>query len=162
MRKYGEQDRKLLASWAAGCASRVLPLFEEAHPGDGRPRRAIEACRAWVRTGAFRMDDIRGASLAAHAAARKVKGNGAACFAARAAGQAAASAHVPQHAFGASYYALKAVAASAGDEWGSVSKERAWQARRLPGTLRAGFLGTVTVRKGRGKVLVRVIKGRGF
>ena len=59
-----------MAVWAADCAERVLPLFEAAHPGDGRPHRAIEACRAWVETGVFRMVDIRGASLAAHAAAR--------------------------------------------------------------------------------------------
>lgn len=101
MEKYCKQDQGLLAIWAADCAERVLPFFEKACPEDVRPRKAIEACRAWAGTGVFRMADIRRASLAAHAAARDVKENNAACFAARAAGQAVATAHVPQHAFGA-------------------------------------------------------------
>ena len=109
MKKYSKQDQVLMA---ADCAERALPLFEKVYPEDDRPRRAIEACRTWVRTGVFRMAEIRGASLAAHAAARDAKENDAACFAARAAGQAVATAHVPQHAYGAAYYALKAVAAA--------------------------------------------------
>ena len=109
--KYSKQDQRLLAIWAADCAERVLPFFEKAYQDD-RPRKAIEACRTWVRTGVFKMADIRKASLAAHAAAREAKENNAACFAAHAAGQAVATAHVPQHAFSAAYYALKAVAAA--------------------------------------------------
>lgn len=101
-----------MATWAADCAERVLPFFEDKYPEDDRPRKAIEACRTWVETGVFKMADIRGASLAAHASAREVKDNKEACFAARAAGQAVATAHVPQHAFGGAYYALKAVAAA--------------------------------------------------
>jgi hypothetical protein len=106
MKKYDKQDQRLMATWAADCVERVLPFFEKAYPKDDRPRKAIEACRTWVRTGVFKMADIRGASLAAHAAARDAKENSAACFAARAAGQAVATAHVPQHAFGGAYYAL--------------------------------------------------------
>ncbi|MEZ4620697.1 MAG: hypothetical protein R2867_35020 [Caldilineaceae bacterium] len=60
----------MLATWAADCAERVLQLFEEVSPTDERPRAAINACRMWVRTGVFVMAEIRGASLAAHAAAR--------------------------------------------------------------------------------------------
>src|SRR4030065_1402680 len=110
MKKYSKQDQGSLAICAADCAERVLPFFEKAYPKDDRPRKAIEACRIWIRTGVFRMSDIRGTSLAAHAAAREAKENNAACFAARAAGQAVATAHVPQHAFGSAYYALKAIA----------------------------------------------------
>src|SRR5574337_747940 len=125
MKKYDKQDQRLMATWAADCAERVLPFFEKAYPKDNRPRKAIEACRAWVRTGVFKMADIRGASLAAHAAARKAKENDAACFAAHAAGQAVATAHVPQHAFGAAYYALKAIgAADAAHAEVRVAKER--------------------------------------
>src|SRR5271170_6005290 len=98
MKKYSKQDQKSLATWAADCARHVLPRFEKAYPNDHRPRKAIKACRQWIRTGVFKMADIRGASLAAHAAARQAKQNAAACFAARAAGQAVATAHVPQHA----------------------------------------------------------------
>ncbi len=85
MKKYDKQDQRLMATWAADCAERVLPFFEQAYPQDDRPRKAIEACRTWVNTGVFKMADIRGASLAAHAAARAAKENNAACFAARAA-----------------------------------------------------------------------------
>jgi len=137
MKKYDQPDQRVLAVWAADCAERVLPIFEKARPKDGRPRRAIEACRAWVRTGVFKMADIRGASLAAHAAARDAKENGAASFAARAAGQAVATAHVPQHAFGGAYYALKAIAAAdPAHAENNVAKERNWQARHIPARLR--------------------------
>jgi hypothetical protein len=141
MEKYCKQDQGLLAIWAADCAERVLPFFEKACPEDVRPRKAIEACRAWAGTGVFRMADIRRASLAAHAAARDVKENNAACFAARAAGQAVATAHVPQHAFGAPYYALKAVAtANPVDAKAKIARELDWQTRHLPKQLRQGWL----------------------
>ncbi len=89
------REHKLLAIWAAECAERVLPLFEKVQPKDDRPRKAIEKCRKWARSGIFKMADIRAASLGAHAAARGVKEFEAACFSARAAGQAVATAHVP-------------------------------------------------------------------
>jgi hypothetical protein len=140
MKKFNKQDQRLLAIWAADCAERVLPFFEKAFPNDDRPRKAIEACRTWVRTGVFKMADVRKAALAAHAAAREAKENNAACFAARAAGQAVATAHVPQHAFGAAYYALKAVAAADSDNAEvKIAKELNWQSRRLPKNLRRGW-----------------------
>ena len=43
----------------------VLPMFEKVYPTDERPRRAIEVCRKWARTGVFKMAEIRGASLSA-------------------------------------------------------------------------------------------------
>ena len=69
-----------LAVWAADCAERVLPYFEERHPEDNRPRKAIEAARGWAQTGVFKMADVRKAALAAHAAARfRPRGNRGAC-----------------------------------------------------------------------------------
>ncbi len=106
MKKYSKHDQRLMAMWAADCVERVLPLFEHAYPHDDRPRKALDVCRTWLRTGIFKLADMRTASLAAHAAARTAKEKSAACFAARAAGQAVAAAHVPQHAFGGAYYAL--------------------------------------------------------
>ena len=152
-----------MAIWAADCAERVLPFFEKAYPKDDRPRKAIEACRTWVRTGVFRMADIRGASLAAHAAARAAKENQAACFAARAAGQAVATAHVPQHAFGGAYYALKAIAAAhAARAEAKVSKEHTWQAQHIPAKLRQEVLKRVIVEK-RGKgIFIKIQKGEDF
>jgi hypothetical protein len=137
MKKFNKQDQRSLAIWAADCAERVLPFFEKAYPKDDRPRKAIEACRTWVRTGVFKMADIRKAALEAHAAAREAKENDAACFAARAAGQAVATAHVPQHAFGAAYYALKIVAAANPTNTGiKLAKESNWQSRHLSKNLR--------------------------
>lgn len=142
MEKYSKQDQKLLATWAADCAERALPFFEKAYPKDSRPSKAIEACRAWVRTGVFKMADIRKASLAAHAAAREADEGSAARFAARAAGQAVAAAHVPQHAFGAAYYALKAfAAANPVNSEAKIAKELNWQSQHLPKKLRQGWQG---------------------
>ncbi len=139
MRKFNKQDQRLLAIWAADCAERVLPFFEKAYPQDDRPRKAIEACRTWVRTGVFKMADIRKASLDAHAAAREAKENNAACFAARAAGQAVATAHVSEHAFGAAYYALKIAAANSADANVKIAKELNWQTQHLPKHLRQAW-----------------------
>jgi hypothetical protein len=124
------EDQRALAVWAADCAEHVLPCFEALHPADDRPRRAIEACRTWARTGAFRMAEVRRDSLAAHAAARDADAESAARFAARAAGQAVATAHVPSHAIGAAWYGAKAADAA------GVPGEREWQYARLPPHLR--------------------------
>src|SRR5262245_22394651 len=97
-------DKKTLVTWACDCAERVLPYFEKRYQEDKRPRRAIEAGRKWVRDGVFRMADIRGASLAAHAAARDVEDDDAARSAARAGGQAVATTHVPTHSIAAATY----------------------------------------------------------
>jgi hypothetical protein len=139
MKKFSKQDQRLLAIWAADTAKRVLPFFEKAYPNDDRPRKAIAACRRWISTGVFKMADIRKASLDAHAAARKAIRNDAACFAARAAGQAVATAHVPEHAFGPAYYALKIVATNSKNNKGELIKELKCQIKHLPKHLRKGF-----------------------
>jgi len=86
-----------------------------------------------VRTGVFKMSVIRGASLASHAAAREVGADNPARSAARAAGQAVATAHVPAHSMGAAIYALQAVyrATDPADADAAVAKERAWQLAHL-------------------------------
>src|SRR5665647_2728214 len=91
----GKTDHKTLTVWACDCAERALPYFEDRYSYDSRPRLAIEAGRAWVKTGVFRMADIRKIALAAHAAARDVKDDNAARSAARAAGHALATHNVP-------------------------------------------------------------------
>ena len=164
MKKYDEHDQKLMATWAADCAERVLPFFEDKYPEDDRPRKAIEACRTWVETGVFKMADIRGASLAAHTSAREAKDNNEeACFAARASGQAVATAHVPQHAFGGAYYALKAIAAahpSCAEK--SVTEERSRQLQLIPARLRQEVSERLIVEK-RGKgVFIKVQKDKDF
>jgi hypothetical protein len=121
-----EQDHRLLVFWAADCAERVLLHFEENYPNDSRPRKALEAGRAWGR-GEIAMSKARVAAFAAHAAARDSE-HASARAAARAAGHAAATAHVASHARHAAAYAVSAatVANDAND-----TTERDWQFQRL-------------------------------
>ena len=126
-------DHKTLAIWAIDCVERVMPYFEEKYPEDHRPRNAIEALQAWIHAGVFKMTDIRKASLASHAAAREVGEDNAARSAARAAGQAVATAHVPSHSIGAANYALQAIhrATNSSDADAAITKEREWQYQHL-------------------------------
>jgi len=126
-------DHKTLAIWAIDCVERIMPYFEEKYPEDHRPRNAIEALQAWINTGVFKMGDIRRASLTSHAAAREVGEDNAARSAARAAGQAVATTHVPTHSIGAANYALQAIyrATNSSDADAAVAKERDWQYQHL-------------------------------
>ncbi len=126
-------DHKTLAVWAKHCAERVLPYFEEEHPDDHRPRQALETLQTWIDTGVFSMAVIRKASLDSHAAARQAGKDNPARSAARAAGQAVATAHVRTHAIGAPLYARQAIhrALSATDADAAVAKERNWQYQHL-------------------------------
>ncbi len=126
-------DKITLAVWAIDCAERVLPYFEEKFPDDPRPRNALVALRVWITTGVFRMADIRSASLGSHAAAREVGEDTPARSAARAAGQAVATAHVSAHSLGSAIYAQQAVwrAASPDEADAAVAGERDWQYRHL-------------------------------
>jgi hypothetical protein len=133
-------DQKTLAVWAIDCVKRVLPYFEEKYPQDIRPRKALEVLQEWIETGKFKMAVIRGASLSSHAAAREVGEDTPARSAARAAGQAVATAHVPAHSVGGAAYALQAVyrANISDDPDVAVNREREWQRRHLIELRRAG------------------------
>jgi hypothetical protein len=126
-------DHATLAVWAIDCAERVLPYFEEKYPEDHRPRQALETLRDRVTTGVCKMAIIRKASLDAHAAAREVGEDSPARSAARSAGQAVATPHVPRHAYGAAVYAQQAVfrAADPTKADAAAAKERDWQYRHL-------------------------------
>lgn len=100
-----KDNHKSLALWAADRAEKVLPYFEKENPKDDRPRKAIEALRAWAKD-KLKCGEVRKAAWAAHAAARGAKTD-TAIFAARIAGQAASMAHVPTHAAGVTYYEKK-------------------------------------------------------
>jgi hypothetical protein len=126
-----DADHHLLALWAASCAEHVLGLFERERPEDDRPRRAIEAARAWVR-GEMGMMEARAAGGHAMGAARDLRG--AARFAAYAAGQAAVVAHVAAHELGAAAYAIKAVREAQGNAAGRA--EYQWQREQLPDAIR--------------------------
>jgi len=44
--------KRLVVTFAADCAERVLPIFERAYPEDPRPREAIATVREWIEGGA--------------------------------------------------------------------------------------------------------------
>mgnify|MGYP001022892754 FL=1 len=140
-----DADHRLLATWAAACAEHVLSLFEQACPGDDRPRRAIASARAWAQ-GEITMTQAREAAYAAHAAARAA--SGAAKEAARAAGHAAAVAHMADHELGGAAYAIRAVRAAADaharDDAGR--SECRWQRAQLPDEIRELVLDDQRVR----------------
>lgn len=116
-----EGDRRILAAWAAGCAQRVLPLYEARAPGDPRPRAALDGLRAFAR-GELRVGPMRTLATAAHAAARAAR-HPAAVAAARACGHAAATAHMASHARGVPAYASVAVAGAARESGDAASSE---------------------------------------
>lgn len=128
-----ETDKKILAIWAIDCVERIMPFFEQRYPEDHRPRNAITTLKAWILTGVFRMAEIRGASLSSHASAREVGEDNSARSAARAAGQAVATAHVRTHSIGAAQYVLQAIyrANDPEDANEAIEKEKEWQYQHL-------------------------------
>ncbi|WP_420642209.1 putative immunity protein [Candidatus Leptofilum sp.] len=130
-----DSDHHLLALWAALCAEHILDLFESARPDDPRPRQAIEQARTWVR-GKITMAEARRAAFHANAAASDLSGS--ARYAAYAAGQAAAVAHVAAHELGAAAYAIKATRAAApeGEGENAGRLECQWQRDQLPKAIR--------------------------
>lgn len=127
---------KEIAKWAASCAEHVLHFFEEVSPADKRPSHAIEVLRSWINDETT-MVDCRKAAFAAHAAAREST-NPSAIAAARAAGQAAAVAHMWNHAPHAANYAIISVKSSTteGESATAMEKEHSWQLRQLDDKLK--------------------------
>jgi len=48
LRKSGIMDKPMAVRIATECAAHVLGKFEAKHPGDKRPRKAIEAAQKWL------------------------------------------------------------------------------------------------------------------
>jgi hypothetical protein len=132
-----EADRRLVARWAADCAEHVLWLFEAHAPGDSRPRDAIARTRAFARGELDVAGEIR-RRFVAGAAAREVAIPSAAA-AAKAAGQAAAVAHMGAHALGAGAYAAKASGLAAPDASDAVAVEIQWQLSQMSAPIRAAL-----------------------
>ena len=138
VRKGGTLDdntHRLLAVWSADCAARVLDLFEREHPGDTRPRAAVDQTYAWA-GGEITTTQARDAAYAAHDAAKGTAG--AAREAARAAGHAVATAHMADHGLGGAAYAIRAIRAAAlphGREEAGRAECR-WQQAHLPSAIR--------------------------
>lgn len=123
-------DHKTLGAWAADVAERILPYFEKEAPFDKRPQEALSYVRNWVKSGTLKMQEVRNASLGAHAAARNAPDESPARFAARACGQAAAVAHVATHAMGPLYYLEKCLKA-VGLKDTEIEKEKKWAHNHL-------------------------------
>ncbi|MGJ8720625.1 MAG: putative immunity protein [Salinibacterium amurskyense] len=159
-----EADRRIVASWAADCAERVLSLFEAEAPNDGGPREAISRARAFAAGELGAAEEIRRRFVAGRAA--HSVSTPAAVAAARAAAQAAGVAHMGAHALGAAAYAAKAAGLAAPHDPDSTTQEILWQfgclsaeakvaLRRLPllgenaegplgpGLLNSGILGSI-------------------
>jgi hypothetical protein len=132
-----EADRRIVAVWAADCAERVLGLFEAEAPEDGRPRDAIARTRAFARGELDVAQEIR-RRFVGGGAARDVTAPAAAA-AARAAGQAAAIAHMGAHALGAAAYAAKAAGLATPDQQDAVSEEIRWQLGQMSAPARAAL-----------------------
>ena len=130
-----DEHHVLLAEWALLCAEHVLPLFEQASPDDHRPHDALRIGHAWAR-GEATMREAHNAAFPANAAGKGLPP--AARFAALAAGQAVAVAHVAAHDLGAAAYAIKAVraAAPAGEGEAAGRAECRWQRAQLPAAVR--------------------------
>ena len=121
--KYAARSRTLIAAvdltvalrlFAADCAEKVLPIFEKERPNDDRPRKAIEAARAYAG------GEIDAAAVAAAWAA----GRDAAMAAGRAAKRDAAR------------DAARAAAMDAARAWDAAwAAERAWQRQHFNATV---------------------------
>ena len=132
-----EADRRIVAVWAADRAERVLVLFEAEAPGDSRARDAIAQTRAFARGELGVAEEIRRRFIG-RVAAGEVSAP-AAMAAARAAGQAAAIAHMGAHALGAAAYAVKAAGLAASDRADAVGEEIRWQLGRLSEAAKAAL-----------------------
>ncbi|WP_026400891.1 putative immunity protein [Actinomadura rifamycini] len=114
-----------VTGFAAACAAPALALFEDARPGDGRPRAALDAARAFA-ADARRTKLLRDTAWAAHRAAQEARdaGHAAAGEAARAALAAASAAYLHplakatqvKHILGAAAHAARAFELAAGDD----------------------------------------------
>ena len=116
--------------FACDNAEKVLPIYEKAHPGDDRPRKAIEVARNFAKAQANASDlpsafvlnaknTLTWAAEAARAAAMEshLSCDLASKYAALAAASAAAvSGHIAYHAFDAAYATRRAIYESTFDE----------------------------------------------
>ena len=142
LRSICPQHDREVRLFAADCAERVLHLFESKHPDDDRPRKAIEAARAFANG---EIDDA--ARDAARAAAGDAAGDAAwaaardaawaaARDAARAAARAAAGAAARDAAGDAAWAAARDAAwaaawAAARDAAWAAAWDAAWAAEKL-------------------------------
>lgn len=118
------QELRIVARYAVESAQEVLPIFEQCHPEDPRPRDAVAAARTFA-DGAPRTRLQRVTAPAANRAGAEAS-TGAARHAARAAGSAASAAYLHPlrqasqvgHILGAAAHAARAAELAAGGDPG--------------------------------------------
>jgi hypothetical protein len=134
------EELREVASYSAESAQEVLEIFENTHPGDSRPRDAIDA--AWTfAQGGKRGKSLRDTAWAALKVSQDAHGT-AAAEAAQAAMCAASAAYLHpladpnqvKHILGAAAHAAKAAEMMEGDDR-RVGADRIEQARRLATSL---------------------------
>lgn len=107
-------NRRTLIHWALELAEETVLVLEVRYPDDHRPRKAVEAARAWA-AGEIKMPLARRAILACHAMAKELvePADIARCHAV---GQACSTVHTEGHALGYPIYELTALARELGVE----------------------------------------------
>ncbi|MEV6563528.1 putative immunity protein [Streptomyces kronopolitis] len=136
--ELSEHELRAITGYAAEGARRVLPLFEEPHPADPRPRDAVEAAEAFA-GGGRRTNVLRQCAWAAYRAAQEAA-SPAAVDAARAASAAAAaaylhpkaSAHQVKHILGAAAHAARAEELACGQEQRVTAETLEWARLHAP------------------------------
>jgi hypothetical protein len=126
------ESLRILGSWAADCAERALPIYENSNQGDTRPRDAISGIRIFSE-GGKREAKLRVLAMDAHRASRETK-DLAASAAAQAASLAAASAFThplvdvqqTKHILGPAAYAALAVEIKNNNDLHSGNDEVRW------------------------------------
>jgi len=121
------QHRQLMR-WAIKCSEDVLPLFRD--EGKEALKNSLQVAKAWE-YGTASVGDARKAAVAAIPVAGTAS-DPAGIAVARSVGHAVATAHMADHALGASLYALKAVKLAGK----SVAEEKARQDEILPPEIR--------------------------
>lgn len=125
----GMEQHRQLVKWACDCVEHVMPLLGEIK--EERLDNALLTAKAWINESAS-VGDARAASLNAIAFANESEDQVAVAIA-RAAGHAAATAHMADHSLEAAMYSLKAVKNA--DK--STDTERKWQNDKIPTEIRA-------------------------
>ncbi|MER8187584.1 putative immunity protein [Kitasatospora sp. NPDC094015] len=153
-----DEDRRLLGLWAAGCAERVLPLFEARAPEDGRPRAALDSLGAFTRTGK-RTAQLRSAAWAALKAAGEADdpvataAARAACYAAAAPYiHALATPHQARHVHAPAIHAALARELAAGGNLGAGDAELRWAVEQAPPAVRGILRQLPAPAPGRGRL----------
>lgn len=122
----GGQDRRTVILWALGLAAESVAQLEARHPGDRRPRAALDAAWLWAR-GRLKMPVAQRAILDCHAMAKEVTtaADAALCHAV---GQACGTVHTAGHAMGYPVYELTAIVRALGLDEGRAPVEARRQA----------------------------------